>query len=181
VSRTIPSDIVIYSAGSAPFQIPDSSCLTKDVYGRLQVYRTLQTLSRPEVFSLGDCAKVIDVESPSTAAVALQQAAVASANVVRRANLLQRNSEEPKRYLLEKFTYVPLGELLTFGESNGAMSTLNGAVALSGPLAALTRRLVYAYRMPTKDQQLNGLVGTTSKFFDTLHRKSSCVIPPQTK
>jgi demethylphylloquinone reductase len=169
---TIPADVVIYSAGSAPLQLTEASCFDKDRYGRLKVHRTMQTLSRPEVFALGDCAQVMGLECPSTAAVALQQSSIASANIVRRAEILRKTSEEPKRYLLEKFSYVPLGELLILGKVDGAISTAGGAVSASGPLAALARRLVYSYRMPTVEQKINGFFGTASSVLNLLSPKN---------
>lgn len=169
---TIPADVVIYSAGSAPLQLSEASCFDKDRYGRVKVYRTMQTLSRPEVFALGDCAQVMGLECPSTAAVALQQASIASANIVCRAMMLHGNREEPKRYLLEKFSYVPLGELLILGKADGAMSTAGGDVSASGPFAALARRLVYSYRMPTIDQKINVFFGTAASMLSVLSSKN---------
>ena len=48
--------------------------------------------------------------------------------------------------------------MLTFGSADGAVSGLNGLVAVQGPLATLSRRLVYALRMPTPQQQATALL-----------------------
>lgn len=53
---------------------------------------------------------------------------------------------------LDSFTFVPLGEMLTLGLADGAVSSLGGLVRLEGPVAAAARRLVYAARMPTPEQ-----------------------------
>jgi NADH dehydrogenase FAD-containing subunit len=47
--------------------------------------------------------------------------------------------------------------MLTLGNTNAAVTSLNGLVQLQGPLAAVARRLVYAVRMPTPGQQVNAL------------------------
>ena len=49
------------------------------------------------------------------------------------------------------FRYADLGEMLSLGDSAGAMSSL-GLINLQGPLANLGRRAVYAARMPTSQQ-----------------------------
>lgn len=59
---------------------------------------------------------------------------------------------------LDSFVYVPLGEMLTLGSVDAALSGLGGVVRLQGPLAALARRAVYALRMPTASQRVEAAV-----------------------
>jgi len=50
------------------------------------------------------------------------------------------------------FRYQPLGEMLTLGVDEATISGLG--LELAGPLAHLTRRLVYLYRLPTLNHQI---------------------------
>ncbi len=52
------------------------------------------------------------------------------------------------------FRYTPLGEMLTLGPMDAAVSGLRGLFQLDGPPASLARRLVYVMRMPTGGQRL---------------------------
>lgn len=83
---------------------------------------------------------------PSTAQVAFQQSEVASWNVW--SSLLGPVGPKPLT-----FNYTPLGEMLTLGSTQAAISSLEGMVSLGGPYASLIRRLVYILRMPTKRQR----------------------------
>ena len=50
--------------------------------------------------------------------------------------------------------------MLTLGATmDAAVTGLGGLVRLDGLPAALARRVVYAYRMPTKEQSVNALLG----------------------
>jgi len=60
----------------------------------------------------------------------MQQAGVAAGNVF---NFLTASSAAPK-----PFAYLPLGEMLTLGLADGAISSLGGLLQLSGPLAGMT-------------------------------------------
>ena len=80
-----------------------------------------------------------------------------------RFNHLSRTNSEPSQRLLEKFTYVPLGEMLTLGGTNAAVNGLNENVKFSGPSAAAARRLVYSYRMPTPTQGLTAAASALTR------------------
>jgi demethylphylloquinone reductase len=106
---------------------------------------TLQTADRDEVYALGDLAEIIDGSGktvPATAQSALQQADFAAWNIW--ATIL----EKP----LLPFRYNDLGEMLTLGNNNATLSGLG--LQLDGPMAYLARRLVYLYRLPTFDHQV---------------------------
>ena len=82
------------------------------------------------------------------------QAAVASRNA--RAFLDGRETVSP-------FTFVELGEVVSLGGSSAAASAFpalfDDKIALTGPAAALGRRLLYAARMPTAASRLAALSG----------------------
>ena len=175
----MPADLVIYTAGMKQTDLV-TSCLCKDLdtneYGRIRTSRTLQTLKYPEVFAIGDCASVENSFIPSTAQVAMQQSEILSSNVGLRYEFVSRNEDnEPLSRYLEKFTYVPLGEMLTLGGANAAISSLNDNVKIAGPAASAARRLVYSYRMPTSSQQFKAFTGaiqsTLTPFLSSGRRK----------
>ena len=109
---------------------------------------------------------------PSTAQVAMQQADIVAKNVMASAD-----EGEGDSMALEKFNYVPLGEMLTLGASEAAIYGLGGLVELDGPLASAARRLVYAVRMPTQEQTatalLNQFVSTAASMAGKALKSSS--------
>ena len=162
-SFVMPADIVIYTAGMKQTDLATtclSKCLESDNYGRIKTKRTFQTLKYPEIFAIGDCASVENSVVPSTAQVAMQQSEILSSNLGARHDFISREGKEPMSRYLEKFTYVPLGEMLTLGGANAAISSLNDNVKITGPAASTVRRLVYSYRMPTSAQQFRAFTGT---------------------
>lgn len=154
----MPADIVIVTVGMEQSQLVKDMTIKREKFGRIAVSRALQSKERPNVFSLGDCSGIEGELVPSTAQVAMQQSDIVTKNLLYRIN--NYNKEEiitrvSKADELDKFRYVPLGEMLTLGNTNAAVTSLNGLVQLQGPLAAVARRLVYAVRMPTPGQQVN--------------------------
>jgi NADH:ubiquinone reductase (non-electrogenic) len=180
--ETISADVVIWTAGSKPndwLSSPAndlSSAAETDESGRLLVDKMLQIrpaaataagqdlggdasplFEKGTIFALGDNAASTADPMPSTAQVAFQQSEYAAWNVW--ASL----SDEKKL----AFRFIPLGEMLTLGADDAAISAesllgpdLGAAVAkLSGPLASLARRAVYAARMPTPEQQMVAALG----------------------
>ena len=104
----------------------------------------LQVTDNPDIFALGDAA-AIDTEGeliPTTAQVAFQQSDFVAWNVW---------SSLTDRPLLP-FKYTNLGEMMVLGDDNAVLSGMG--IKLDGPLAYLTRRLVYLYRLPTLEHQL---------------------------
>lgn len=88
---------------------------------------------------------------PSTAQVAFQQSEIAAWNVW---SSLRASAPGPLQ-----FRYTPLGEMLTLGPMEGAVSGIRGLFQLEGPPASLARRLVYVMRMPTGGQRLRAAKG----------------------
>jgi demethylphylloquinone reductase len=155
-----PADVVIATLGmnQSPLlnNIPG---IRRDASsGRISTSRSLQSLSDPSVFALGDCALVDGMQLPCTAQVAMQQSEIVSKNI----ELLIRDERDKVRVpsRLEKFCYVPLGEMLTLGANKASVSSLGGLLELSGPVASAARRLVYSARMPTQKQQQQALVSS---------------------
>jgi NADH dehydrogenase FAD-containing subunit len=165
----LDADIVVCTSGMMQTELISKLPLEKDAFGRIAVTKSLQSVSNPNVFAIGDCSSVIGMPLPSTAQVAMQQSAVLAENLKKRSKYLQEKHDEslhasPSKddefimRRMDKFSYVPLGEMLTLGSLNAAISGLNENVQLAGPLAALTRRLVYSFRMPGKEQKAKALI-----------------------
>lgn len=152
----IDSDLVILTCGIQPSELVGSLPFGKDKSGRLLVSRTLQTVTDPNVFAIGDCASIQGEAVPLTAQAAMQQSDI----VVRNLEALNNAESSPSATSLEKFRYIPLGEMLTLGGTvtDGSLSSLGGLIELDGPLAGLARRAVYAARMPTPQQSLTAAV-----------------------
>jgi len=157
----LSTDLVICTAGMQQTSLVSDLSLSKDSSGRLLTERSLRCKSRSHVFALGDCASIEGDRLPSTAQVAMQQSEIVARNLIICANAT-RSEQRMSSTSLERFRFVPLGEMLTLGGdfSDASITSLGGLVQLEGPLAALARRVVYSARMPTTPQAVNALVGT---------------------
>ena len=174
------SDLTIVTSGVEQSDVIKTIDLQKDPSGRLVTSRTLQCLRNPNVFALGDCSSVMGDKLPSTAQVAMQQSVIVANNLVKRAEIYALQGGEQQLGIeklhvkestpgeLESFTYVPLGEMLTLGIADGAISSLGNLVQLQGPVAAAARRLVYAVRMPTPQQAIVAAVSAGISTLGTL-------------
>lgn len=175
-----PADLVIVTAGTSQSQFVKDLPLTKDANGRILTSDTLQSMDYPFVFAMGDCASIDGYRLPSTAQVAMQQADIVGKNVVDYLKMptieSSGNNTQATTNDLKKFRFLNLGEMLTLGDTNAAITSLGGLVELSGPLAAIGRRAIYAYRMPTSRQMVKALVTasatTTGKILGSIFNKN---------
>ena len=143
---TIPVDLVLLNVGTQVLDLVKSLPLKHNKQGLIIVNPELQVIDHPEIYALGDSANCRDgtgQQIPRTAQAAFQQSDYCAWN------LWASTSQRP----LLPFRYQALGEMLALGIDN---ATLNGlGMQLDGPLAYLTRRLIYLYRLPTLKHQLN--------------------------
>ena len=143
---TIPVDLVILTVGNQVLDWIQELPLKHSEQGLVVVSPELQVIDHPEIYALGDLADSKDAtgqQVPRTAQAALQQSDYCAWNLW--ASITQRP--------LLPFRYQALGEMLTLGVGN---ATLNGlGMKFDGPLAYLTRRLIYLYRFPTFKHQFN--------------------------
>jgi len=65
-------DLVLLATGAVPLPWLRSSALAQDERGFLLVHRTLQSVSHPEVFALGDCATLRDTPHPKSGVYAVR-------------------------------------------------------------------------------------------------------------
>ena len=149
----LPADLVVATLGTQQAALTQALGVAKDGRsGRILVDRSMRSSSHPDsVFSLGDCCVIAGEAVPSTAQAAMQQADIVSKNVL-------CASDSPSD--LRQFSFVPLGEMLTLGTKDAAVSSLGGLVELQGLAASVARRFVYAMRMPTPHQRLSALVSS---------------------
>lgn len=143
----IDSDLTIWTVGSKPAALSSASPpLSVDKKGKIIVDNLMAAEGgQGAVYCLGDMAAVQGQTYKATAQVAMQQAEVVAWN------LWAPTSGRPPL----PFKYSDLGEMLTLGGVDGALSTLNALISLRGPIAAVARRAVYTLRMPTPGQRVN--------------------------
>ncbi|HEY9647428.1 MAG TPA: FAD-dependent oxidoreductase, partial [Chroococcidiopsis sp.] len=141
----LPADLVLWTAGTEMQSwLQDLPC-QHNAYGQLKVNSTLQLVDYPNVYVLGDNADLRNgkgVSVPATAQVAYQQASCAAANLWKN---LQGRSQR-------RFRYLHLGEMMTLGHNAAVVSSFG--IVLSGSLAQLIRKWVYAQRLPTLHHRL---------------------------
>ena len=178
--QIIHGDIIINTSGAKCNPIINDFPLTLDkTYGnRIRVTDLLQTIDDPNIFAIGDNAIIEGMEElPTTAQVAFQQAEYAAWNIYY-SLLTQKRERQNKRAGQRKaktsmssfstsassvmikplaFRYLNLGEMLSLGTNHAAVSTLNDKIEVKGLLGSLARRLVYAIRMPTLQQQTTSI------------------------
>ena len=148
VEYELPADLIVFTAGTEQSTFIKGLELTKDTYGRILTNKFLQSIDHPEVFAIGDCSFVEGSTIPSTAQVAMQQSYTVSSNVLLNIKkLLQKNNNNhdatttaAPRY--NEFNFLNLGEMLTLGDTNAAVTSLNGLVALKGPIGMIEHTLV---------------------------------------
>jgi demethylphylloquinone reductase len=141
----IPVDLVLWTVGNQVNPQVAALNLQRNGQGQILTSPTLQTVDRSEVYALGDLAEIRGENGqviPATAQSALQQADFAAWNIW--ASILDKP--------LLPFRYNNLGEMMTLGTNNATLSGLG--LQLEGPLAYLARRLVYLYRLPTFEHQV---------------------------
>lgn len=142
---TIPVDIVLWTVGNDVSELIRDLPLPHDKNGLLETNHFLQVIDHPDVYALGDVAACEDATGqhlPATAQVAFQQSDYCAWNIW---------AGETNRPPLP-FRYQALGEMLTLGIDN---ATINGlGIKLNGTPAAIARRLIYLYRLPTWQHQL---------------------------
>lgn len=151
-AEQLPADLVLWTAGAKPKSaecLGDLGSEWMDGTGRLPVDKCLRVSGAEGVFALGDLASVENEPLPATAQVAFQQSEYAAWNVL--ASLDTAAQAKPLA-----FRYNDLGEMLSLGADGATVSggPAFSQVRLSGSVAGMARRLVYAARMPTNEQRL---------------------------
>ncbi len=141
----IPVDIVLWTVGNKVSPAVAELDLRRNLQGQIKTLPTLQTVDRSTVYALGDLAEIFDQDGKTvtaTAQSAMQQADFAAWNIW---------ATSTGRSLLP-FRYTNLGEMMALGKDNATLTGLG--LKLDGTAAYLARRLVYLYRLPTIEHQI---------------------------
>ncbi|AFY72993.1 NADH dehydrogenase, FAD-containing subunit [Synechococcus sp. PCC 7502] len=161
-SDTLPVDIVLWTVGNSLSKLARSLNLPHSSgRGQIIIEPTLQVQGHEQIFALGDIAECRDPAGqilPATAQVAFQQAQYCARNVWASLN----------QHALIPFTYLALGEFMSLGKDNAAMSIF-GQFGVEGVPALIARRLAYLLRMPTFQHQVKvGFNWLSRPLFDFL-------------
>jgi demethylphylloquinone reductase len=141
----LPVDIVLWTVGTKVSPAVAALDLQRNQRGQIKTLPTLQTIDRATVYALGDLAETLDQSGKAVAATAqsaMQQADFAAWNIW---------ASSTGRSLLP-FHYKNLGEMMALGKDSATLTGLG--LQLDGVAAYLTRRLVYLYRLPTTEHQV---------------------------
>lgn len=145
VQQGLLSHLTLWAVGTQPRAWIGEQAVDHNDYGQRLTRRSLQLLNHDNVFVLGDSAEVRGPQqqlAPNTAQAAFQAASRVAANL---AAMSQGKSPKP-------FNYLHLGDMITLGVGDAGLSSFG--ITLGGWLAALCRRGVYVFRMPTQRHQL---------------------------
>ncbi len=138
----VPADAVIWATGAAAPEWLSATRLALDARGFIAVWRTLQSISHPDVFAAGDCATPVDSPNPKSGVFAVRQGPVLAGNL-RRALAGQA---------LAPFSSSSLAlALLNCGDHHAVASW--GVIALEGRWVwrwkdRIDRQFVARYRLP---------------------------------
>ncbi len=141
----IPTKTLISTAPTHPHPLLEAlPCLREE--GRIVTNEFLELPEFPGVWSVGDCACIIDQKSgqacPPTAIHAMAQGRCAAANIVA---AFRRTPKRP-------FTFTVRAEMGGLGRRKGVAEILG--IKFSGYLAWLLQGLFYLMKLPTLDRQL---------------------------
>lgn len=144
-SKVLTSDLTLWAVGAEPRSWLGEQPVAHNAYGQRLTRRSLQLLNYDNVFVLGDGADVRGSNqepAPNTAQAAFQAANRVAANL---AAMTQGKLPKP-------FNYLHLGDMLTLGVGDAGLWSFG--LTLGGQFAALCRRVVYIFRMPTRRHQI---------------------------
>ena len=143
--RSLPSHLTLWAVGTQPRPWLGTQSVDHNEKGQRLTRRSLQLLDYDNVFVLGDTADVKGAQkdsAPDTAQAAFQAASRVAANL---AAMMRGKHPKP-------FNYLHLGDMVTLGVGDAGLWSFG--ITLGGRFAALCRRGVYIFRMPTRRHQL---------------------------
>lgn len=143
--QTLSSQLTLWAVGTQPKPWLGETSIAQNDRGQRISRRSLQLPDHDNVFVLGDSADVRngkDKPAPDTAQAAFQAADKVASNI---AALAQGKQPKP-------FNYLHLGDMLTLGINDAGLWSFG--LTIGGRLAALSRRGVYIFRMPTRRHQI---------------------------
>jgi NADH dehydrogenase len=153
----IETGTLIWAAGALPNPLIGGLDLPKDPRGRIQVNEYLEVEGVENVWSLGDCASVPDVQSgrphPPTAQHAVREAKTAARNIAATFGIAEK----------KPFRYRTLGQLALVGERTGVADVMGHQ--FSGFIAWFMWRTYYLARIPMLEKRLRVMMDWTLDLF----------------
>lgn len=144
-TEQIQTKTLIWTAGITPVNTIKRS-IFKTNRGKMVVDEYLEAEGYPGVFAAGDCALFID---PSTKKPYAPTAQLAEAQAKRVAGNLIASINDQK---MEKFTYVPRGQMAIIGKRTGIASIFGTNV--QGIVAWMLWRNIYLSKIPTLSKRV---------------------------
>ena len=156
----VPTKFVVWTGGNTtPAQLADLRTSSDDA--RVLTTRTMLVEGHPNVWALGDCARVPDGDGkyyPPTAQHALRQAKVLAENLVASLN------GQPAKM----FTFKTIGQMAAIGRRDGVAQVLGHQ--FSGFTAWFLWRTVYLAKLPRWEKRIHVALGW---FLDLLFSKDT--------
>jgi len=157
----IPCTTLIWTGGVITSPVIASLDCEHDKGGRVLTDKYLRLTAHPEVFALGDCAAIPDVNTgnfyPPTAQHALRASKVVAENIKK---ILEGSSD------LKEFSYHSKGMMATIGNKAGVASIMGQSI--TGVLAWIIWRTYYLTHLPTFESKVKiGIGWAINLFFGT--------------
>jgi NADH dehydrogenase len=160
----IPTETLVWTAGTAPNPLVSSLPLEKDRRGALVVNSTLALHEHSGLWALGDCAAVTDANTgklcPPTAQFALREAEVVASNIV-----AQLQGHTPRG-----FHFDSLGALCVVGHQTACAELQipfapRRSLRFSGLFAWVMWRGIYLMKLPGLERKIRVLMDWTIEVF----------------
>jgi NADH:ubiquinone reductase (H+-translocating) len=149
----IPTSTVVWTTGGRPNPLLAEFGLPLDGRGRVLVDETLRVAGMPQIWALGDCARVPNAASPSRPDPPTSQ------HALRQARRLAKNlTGEPKPY-----RYRTLGQVATLGRHKGIADVMG--LKLRGFLGWWVTRTYHLYQLPLLSRKLRVVTDWTIALF----------------
>jgi NADH dehydrogenase len=150
--EVIEAMTVIVSTGVRPAPLVDSFDLKKDARGRIEVGPDMRSVSRPDVWALGDNAAIPDAHNVGKWYPPLAQHALREARVLAK-NLVAAKDGQPTR----PFVYSSKGTLASLGQFKGVGKVIpfgKKGIKIYGLIGWWVWRTYYLFQMPRLSRRL---------------------------
>ena len=147
---------IVLAAGVAPNPLLEKLDIQKERKGRIAVDATMRSLSRPEVWALGDCASIPDPQQkpyPQLAQLAIREARVLAQNIV---SVMAGEPAKP-------FGYKTRGTLAALGHVKGVGTVMK--LKIYGLPAWWIWRTYYLLQMPRWERRIRIVLDWTVALF----------------
>lgn len=156
-TNSIDAATIVLTAGIVPSAISSAIAVVRDRRGRIAVDATMQSVSHPQLWALGDCAAIPGPDGrpyPALAQHAIREARHLAGNIL--AAMDGRS--------LSPLQFRSLGTMVSLGHTRAVARVLG--LRLTGFAAWWLRRTYYLFQMPRWDRRLRIVLDwTVSVFF----------------